>query len=541
MRPASFALFLATALPTVLAATAEQWRGRSIYQVIVDRYALSKGSANTPCDTNARTWCGGTWNSLRDNLDYIQNAGFTAVWISPVSQNYEGSATPYGDPYHGYWIADATQLNSRFGTADDLKALSAELHRRNMYLMVDVVVNNVMSPSLTPDYSKYMFKDQSYYHPYCLIDYSNTTSMQNCWFGDEKVPMPDVDTKNPTVVEKYGEWITSLVQEYNIDGLRIDAAKHVNMDFWPDFCGKAGVFCMGEVFSGNTTADETAPWQGPQALDSVLNFPLYNALQTAFAIPGPVNGKNDISVLAATIEDSKKQFHDTGLLGNFLENQDVPRWHNVSVDPQSLYNAMTFTFMSDGIPIVYYGQEQSMSGNSDPNNREALWPSNYAQTDAYKLITTLNKFRNHLVNSTDWVKQPVQVMTASPEGIAIMKGPVISILTNIGSPPRNDTNIAVNTPYPPSTPLMNILTCQQWAVGAKGMIDAQYTLGGVPNILVPSNTLAGSGLCGAEQTVISNNGGKAKPLDGGASHPSPAASLVVAGVLSLVFALTHIG
>ena len=54
------------------------------------------------------------------------------VWISPVNQNYEGPKTAYGDPYHGYWIADATQLNEHFGTSDDLKALSAELHRRNM-------------------------------------------------------------------------------------------------------------------------------------------------------------------------------------------------------------------------------------------------------------------------------------------------------------------------------------------------------------------------------------------------------------------------
>lgn len=56
------------------------------------------------------------------------------VWISPVSQNYQGPSTPYGDAYHGYWIADATQLNDKFGTADDLKALSDELHRRGMYV-----------------------------------------------------------------------------------------------------------------------------------------------------------------------------------------------------------------------------------------------------------------------------------------------------------------------------------------------------------------------------------------------------------------------
>lgn len=55
-----------------------------------------------------------------------------AVWISPVSQNYEGPRTPYGDPYHGYWISDATKLNSKFGTSDDLKALSDDLHNRGM-------------------------------------------------------------------------------------------------------------------------------------------------------------------------------------------------------------------------------------------------------------------------------------------------------------------------------------------------------------------------------------------------------------------------
>ena len=54
------------------------------------------------------------------------------------------------------------------------------------------------------------------------------------------------------------------------------------------------------------------------------------------------------------------------MLGNFLEDQDVPRWAGISVDPQSMWNAMVFSFMSDGIPIVYYGQEQGFHGNADP-------------------------------------------------------------------------------------------------------------------------------------------------------------------------------
>ncbi|KDR81372.1 hypothetical protein GALMADRAFT_239237 [Galerina marginata CBS 339.88] len=510
MRPFSLYLVFAFAFHSAFAATAEQWRGRSIYQIIVDRFALSEGADLASCNPAQQTWCGGTWNTIQKNLDYVQNAGFSAIWISPVNQNYEGPRSAYGDPYHGYWIQDISQLNSRFGTAADLKALSAEVHRRGMYLMVDVVVNNVMATSTTPDYSKYFFKDASLYHPYCPIDWGNTTSEQTCWLGDTKVPLPDIDTKNPTVISQYGEWIANLVQEYSIDGLRIDAAKHVNVDFWPQFCAKAGVFCIGEVFGGSDV-EPIAMYQGSQALDSVLNFPLYSALVSAFSIPGPQN----ISALTDVFVKSKTLFKDTGLLGNFLENQDLPRWHNLTVDPQSMYNAMSFTFMSDGIPIVYYGQEQYFSGNADPMNREPLWPSNYQKTDAYKLMTTLNQFRNFLVNTTDWAKQEAQILTSSPYGIAIMKGPVVSILTNIGSPPQNGTNIAVTTPYPPSTAMMNILTCQQWATGAKGTVDAQYTLGGVPNILIPSNMLSGSGLCGNELKTTASNGGKAAALNAG--------------------------
>lgn len=488
------AAILAFAFPYVYAATSDQWRGRSIYQVIIDRYALPEGADPNQCPSGSRTWCGGTWNSLRQNLDYIQDAGFTAVWISPVSQNYEGPATPYGDPYHGYWIADASQLNSRFGTSDDLKGLSEELHRRGMYLMVDVVVNDVMATSITPDLSTYMFKEQSQYHPYCAIDWSNTTSEEQCWLGDTVVPLPDLNTEDPTVVAGFGDWIQSLVKEYNIDGLRIDAAKHVNIDFWPVFCGKAGVFCIGEVYGSDI--DDAALYQGSNALDSILNYPMYTALLDAFTLPGPQN----MSAVADMIGQEAAKFKDPTLLGNFIENQDIPRWANISVDPQSLYNAMVFNFMTDGIPIVYYGQEQGFSGNTDPYNREAMWPSKYANSTTYQLITTLNQFRNFLVNNTQWATTPTQVLTTSPYGIATLKGDCVSIMTNIGSPPQN-ISIPVYTPYLASASLTNVLTCEQWPVGSNGTINAQYSLGGVPLVLYPTTLLQDSGLCGNSDTT----------------------------------------
>ncbi|KZT03563.1 glycoside hydrolase family 13 protein [Laetiporus sulphureus 93-53] len=493
MRAILHALSFLSLCTSVFAATAEQWRSRSIYQIITDRYALSKGANRDACDPGDQTWCGGTWNTTRENLDYIQNAGFTAVWISPVSQNYEGPRTSYGDAYHGYWIADVTELNNRFGTSDDLKALSAELHRRGMYLMVDVVVNNVMGTSIMPDLSTYYFKEQSQYHPYCPIQWGNTTSEQDCWLGDKVVTLPDLNTQDPTVVSGYTAWIKALVSEYEIDGLRIDgelSSSHVNMDFWPKFSSAAGVFCIGEVFDSDVA--QAAQWQGTDALDSILNYPMYGALVDAFGIPGSLN----TSALTDMVTQSQKTFKDTGLLGNFLEDQDVPRWSNFSTDPQSKYNAMVFNFMSDGIPIVYYGQEQAFHGSGDPWNREPLWPSNYTNTTTYQLMSTLNKFRNFLINgTTGWLNSSMEILTTSPYGIGMMKGDVVSILTNIGSPPQN-VSIAVYTPYKEETSLTDILSCEQYAVGSNGTVVVSYTEGGHATILLPDRLMNGSDLCG---------------------------------------------
>ncbi|KAJ8508544.1 hypothetical protein ONZ45_g9193 [Pleurotus djamor] len=524
-----FLLFWELATPA-FAATPEEWAKRSIYQIMTDRFALPAGMDATRCNVAEHTWCGGTWNTITENLDYVQDAGFTAVWISPINQNYIGPKTAYGDPYHGYWIQDNTQLNAHFGTADDLKKLSAELHKRGMFLMVDVVVNNVMSTSTTPDYSKYMFKSETLYHPYCPIKWGDSESEEKCWFGDKNVPLPDVDTQNSVVQATYQTWIKNMVVEYGIDGLRIDAAKHMNKDFLPGFCAAAGVFCIGEVYGGIDPAP-IAAWQGPDGLHSVLNYPLYAALKEAFAIPGPGN----MNPLSDFISKSPDVFHDTTVLGNFMENHDVPRWHNHSVDPQSMFNSMTLSFMMDGIPIVYQGQEQYFSGNADPWNREPLWPSGYAKTPAYNMVATLNMLRNYLALRTDWVKQPTHVLSVGPTGLCVMKGPAVTMVTNIGSPPRNGSSVACPSPYEASTALVNIFTCQQWAVGSGGWLDVEYTKGGVPTILVPKEISTAAGMCRAKPNAqnvkgVSQQVSSARRSSGSAG----AAEWVIAVVVGLI-------
>lgn len=79
--------------------TPAQWRSQSIYQVMTDRFARTDLSTTASCVTSEQIYCGGTWEGLISKLDYIQNMGFTAIWISPMVAQMSGD-TSDGESYH---------------------------------------------------------------------------------------------------------------------------------------------------------------------------------------------------------------------------------------------------------------------------------------------------------------------------------------------------------------------------------------------------------------------------------------------------------
>lgn len=148
---------------------------------------------------------------------------------------------------------DQNSLNSHFGNESDLLELSSQLHSRGMYLMLDVVVNHMAADTLPPDYVLFTpFNAESDFHTFCWItDYSNQTNVEQCWLGDDNVPLADCDTESDYVIDFFYKWIGDLVANYSADGLRIDTVKHVRSDFWPGFAEAAGVFTIGEVLDGD--------------------------------------------------------------------------------------------------------------------------------------------------------------------------------------------------------------------------------------------------------------------------------------------------
>lgn len=164
----------------ILCKNAAEWRSRSIYQMLTDRFSPSNFSYHQcleqPMVENViRNYCGGTYRGAIDQLDYVVQLGFNAIWISPIPANLD-KPTKYGVGWHGYWQENLYQLNEHFGSENDLIAFITEAHKRDIWVMLDVVANH-FGPNLTGDYVPFN-RSEHFHQPFCLIkDYNNQTEV----------------------------------------------------------------------------------------------------------------------------------------------------------------------------------------------------------------------------------------------------------------------------------------------------------------------------------------------------------------------------
>ncbi|KAI5850741.1 alpha-amylase [Tricharina praecox] len=478
-------------IPLCEAATPEQWRTRSIYQVLTDRFAVANGSSTRPCDTGARQYCGGSYRGIVEQLDYIQGMGFTAIWISPVVKNIDGR-TGWGEAFHGYWAQDIAQLNPHFGTAAELAELSDALHARGMYLMVDVVPNHFAHAgdveAVAYEGFGAPFNKKSAFHKHCWItDYDDQEMVENCWLGDKKVALVDVDTTLPWVQETMNSWVKELVETYRIDGLRIDTAKHMGQQFLYSFNAAAAVFSMGEVYH----EDPGYTCQYQNAVDGLLNYPIWYSLTSVFQ-----STRGDILRLTMMINVMRDYCLDTNLFGTFSENHDQARFPSLTSDQSLITNALTFTLIHDGIPIIYAGQEHQFSGKNDPYNREALWHTGFSRDSPhYRLISKLNAFRAAQPYSYFTDKARV-IHIAPPHTFALRKGPAVSILTNLGARSGRKwiTLPKGRTGWMPGSWAADILNCYITRVKFNGYVDVRID-NGRPRVLYPLLDLHEMGFC----------------------------------------------
>ncbi|KAG0130676.1 glycoside hydrolase superfamily [Tuber indicum] len=438
-----------------LAASSDDWKTRSIYFVLTDRFARTDGSTNA-C-SNLGNYCGGTWKGMQNQLDYIHGLGFDAIWITPIVSN-----TPGG--YHGYWAKDIYSVNTNYGSAADLKSLINAAHAKGMYIMVDVVVNHMGSGDIT---TFNPFNSSSYYHPHCGINDDDQWRIERCQIAG----LPDLRTENTTVRRLLYDWIRNLVSEYSIDGLRLDTVKHVEKDFWPGFTSAAGVYSIGEVLNGNPAY--VGPYQN--YVPALVNFPMYYSINDCYA------RRHGLWDLVRQHDRVSSAFSRPELLGTFLDNHDVRRFLNINNDWTLLKNALAYTMLARGIPILYGGTEQAYGGGNDPANREDLWRSRYNTSgDLYTFIQKLMGLKK--VFGGLGLNDHVHLYTTDNcYAFSRAGGRIVVVTTNGGSGTRG--NYCFNTPRPQGTVYASGLGSATYTAGSNGRICVSIS-NGQPEVLV---------------------------------------------------------
>ena len=191
--------FIIAALASLAAAgNSDEWKERSVYQVLTDRFARSDGS--TQGCQNLSNYCGGNYQGMIQQLDYISGMGFDAIWISPIVDNTDGG-------YHGYWARNWEDVNHNFGEKEDLKALVDAAHAKGIWVMVDVVGNHV--GPVGQDYSSiYPFNRAEHYHNDCQItDWNDQGQVEYCRLAD----LPDLNQENSYVRQYLKDWVKGIV------------------------------------------------------------------------------------------------------------------------------------------------------------------------------------------------------------------------------------------------------------------------------------------------------------------------------------------
>lgn len=322
---------------------------------------------------------GGDLKGVENKLDYLQSMGVTAVWLNPVIENDMPDRTE-----HGYAFTDHYKVDPRIGGDAAYTALINAAHKKGMKIIQDAVYNHVGSQHITvldppmknwlhnwDSFTQTSYKDQVLFDPYAST--REKKIMSDGWFVK---PMPDLDQNNPFVANFLIQHALWTVQEFGIDGWRIDTYAYNDLEFM-NRCNAA----LEADFPKITMFGET--WvhgviNQSYFCQNVYNTPFKSNLQavTDFqALWGITDamtkdfGWNDgVNKLYTTMA---QDFVYTDPMRNviFLDNHDLSRFYSVIGEDIVKYKTSIDWLMTNrGIPQLYYGNEILMTGFTSPND-----------------------------------------------------------------------------------------------------------------------------------------------------------------------------
>ena len=322
---------------------------------------------------------GGDLKGIENHLDYLKSLGVTTLWLNPVIENDMPDRTE-----HGYAFTDHYKIDPRIGGEKAYQELIDAVHSKHMKMIQDAVYNHVGSYHFTvldppmkdwlhqwPTYTNTNYKDQVLFDPYASK--KEKKIMSDGWFTRQ---MPDLNQENPYVANFLIQHALWTVEEFGIDGWRIDTYIYNNLDFM-NRCNKA----LMDEYPKITMFGET--W-----VHGVLNQSYF--VQNNFNIPFKSNlqAPADFQTLWAITDAMTKDFGWTDGVNElyttlaqdfvykdpmrnviFLDNHDLSRFYSVVDTSMLKYKAaLAWLLTCRGVPELYYGDEIGMQGFTSPND-----------------------------------------------------------------------------------------------------------------------------------------------------------------------------
>lgn len=322
---------------------------------------------------------GGDLKGVENKLDYLKSMGVTAVWLNPVIENDMPDRTE-----HGYAFTDHYKVDRRLGGDAAYHSLVNTAHKKGMKIIQDAVYNHVGSHHITildppmkdwlhnwDQFTQTSYKDQVLFDPYA----SNREKkiMSDGWFVR---PMPDLNQHNPFVANFLIQHALWTVQEFGIDGWRIDTYAYNDLEFM-NRCNKAletdfpKITMFGETWV-HGVINQSYFCQNNYSVPFKSNLQAVTDFQALWGITDAMTkdfGWNDgVNKLYTTMAQDFV-YKDPMRNVIFLDNHDLSRFYSVIGEDVVKYKTSIDWLMTNrGIPQLYYGNEILMTGVTSPND-----------------------------------------------------------------------------------------------------------------------------------------------------------------------------
>ncbi len=322
---------------------------------------------------------GGDFKGIINHLNYLHDLGTTTLWMTPVYLNDMPNRTE-----HGYAFTDHYTIDPRLGGSDGYKQLSNELHKRGMKLIQDAVYNHVGLQHFTvqdkpmkdwlhewPNFTQTNYKDQLQMDPYASKVQQKI--MSDGWFVKQ---MPDLNQTNPYVANYLIQNALWAVEEFGVDGWRIDTYIYNDLPFM-NRCNKAlmdeypKLTLFGETWV-HGTANQAYFVENNLSIPFKSNLPGATDFQTLFygitpALTEKFGWTDGVNKLYQTLSNDFL-YKDPMQNVIFLDNHDMTRFlSTVGEDVGKLKMGIMWLLTCRGIPQLYYGTEILMKGVSNPD------------------------------------------------------------------------------------------------------------------------------------------------------------------------------